>query len=87
MIQPNTDAPPTPIPLKEVGGLLVKHYGLHEGLWDVALEMQVGIGLLGPTPADVLPGATLRISRIGLTRAPLVGPLTINAAEINPPAP
>jgi hypothetical protein len=80
---------PTPVSLKEIGELLVKHYGFHDGLWDVAIEMQVGIGQFGATPTDAapLPGAIFRISRIGLNKALQVGPLTINAAEINPLTP
>jgi hypothetical protein len=79
-------APPTPVSLKEIGALLVKHYGFHDGLWDVAIEIQVGVGQFGAAPADAapLPGAMFRVSRIGLTKALQVGPLTINAAEINP---
>jgi hypothetical protein len=80
---------PTPVSLKEIGALLVKHYGFHDGLWDVAIEMQVGIGQFGAAPADPspLPGAMFRISRIGLNKALQVGPLTINAAETNPLTP
>jgi hypothetical protein len=77
---------PEPVSLKEIGALLVKHYGFHDGLWDVAVEIQVGVGQFGAAPADAapLPGAMFRIARIGLTKAPQVGPLTVNAAEINP---
>ena len=77
---------PTPVSLKEVGALLVKHYGLHDGLWDVAVELQAAIGQLGTPPNDVLPGAMFRISRMGLNKVAQVGPLTVNAAEINPRA-
>jgi hypothetical protein len=79
----------TPVSLKEIGALLVKHYGLHEGLWDIVIEIQVGVGQFGAAPADAapLPGAMFRISRIGLNNALQVGPLTVNAAEVNPPTP
>jgi hypothetical protein len=85
MTPSNTDAPLEPISLKEIGALLVKRYGLHEGLWDVNVEIQVGVGQFGMPPDLVaMPGAMFRISKIGLTKAPQVGPLTVNAAEINP---
>ena len=87
MTQPNTDSPLEPISLKGVGELLVKHYGLHEGLWDVAIEMNMAIGQFGTTQNDALPGAMFRLSRIGLTKAAQVGALTVNAAEVNPPSP
>jgi hypothetical protein len=46
----------------------VERFGLHQGLWDVTLEVQIGVGQFGQFgqgPADVLPGATMRISRVG----------------------
>jgi hypothetical protein len=72
--------------MKEMGTLLVKHYGIHDGLWDVAVEIQAAVGQFGTPPSDVLPGAMFRITRIGLVKAVQFGPLTINAAETNPPA-
>lgn len=78
-------ANPEPIALKQVGELLVKHYGFHEGLWDVGVEIQAAIGQFGSPPTDVLPGAMFRIARLGLTKAAQIGPFTVNAAEINPP--
>jgi hypothetical protein len=83
----NTSAQPEPLSLKNVAGLLVKHYGLHEGLWELALEVQVGVGVgqFGNAPDMMLPGATFGISRIGLVRAEKEGPKSVNAAVINPP--
>jgi hypothetical protein len=75
---------PEPLSLKKVGELLVKHYGLHEGMWDVAIEIQAAIGQFGFPPTDVMPGAMFRISRIGLTKANQAGHMTVNAAELNP---
>jgi hypothetical protein len=72
------------IPLRDLGVLLVKHYNVHEGLWDVTFQMQVSIGQMGPEPAKALPGAMINIAAVGLSRANQVGPLTVNAAELNP---
>jgi hypothetical protein len=80
-----SNANPEPIALKEVAAFLVKRYDLHEGLWDIVFEMQVGIGQFGSKPEDTLPGAMFRVSRVGLSRASLVGPLTVDASSINPP--
>jgi hypothetical protein len=89
MTQQSTDAlVPQPLPLKEVATLLIRSYQLHEGLWDLALEMQVGIGQVGLARADLLPGAMIRVSRIGLAKTlpENAGPNTVNAAEVNPVA-
>src|SRR5271170_2025705 len=80
---PGVQVLPQPLPLKEAAELLVRHYGLREGLWEVALEMQVGVGQISGATADaVLPGAAIGVSRIGLARVTAAGPLTVNAAEI-----
>jgi hypothetical protein len=88
MMQPQNIKPPfEPLPLKEVAAMLVKQYDIHEGLWEVAIEVQVGIGNFGQVPEDVLPGAMFRMSRIGLNRVPISGPLTVDAAAVNPATP
>lgn len=73
-----------PLPLREITVLLVKHYGLREGLWDINFELQVGIGRFGMSD-KVLPGAMLGISRVGVTKTPAeqAGPNTVNAADLN----
>jgi hypothetical protein len=85
-IPTGTEAPQF-ISLQEMGVYLVKHFDLHQGLWDVTFEMQIGVGQFGQGPADILPGSMMRISRVGLTPA-LNGKthLTVDAAEINPAA-
>ena len=87
MSDPSISARPQPLSLKDVAGLLVRHYDLREGLWELALEVQVGVGVgqFGSAPDMMLPGATFGISRIGLVRAETEGPKTVNAAVINPP--
>jgi hypothetical protein len=83
----NISAQPEPLSLKDVAGLPVKHYGLHEGLWELALEVGVGVGQFGNAPDMMLPGATFGISRIGLVRAEKEGPKSVNAAVLNPATP
>lgn len=74
------------ISLKELAVLLVRHNGIHQGLYDVSVEFQIGVGSVGPSPSDVLPGAMIGVNRIGLAKAPQEGPNTIDAAKENPPA-
>lgn len=74
----------TPLSMKEVAELLVKHYGLREGLFDLMLEYQFAFGNFGPTPSQVTPGAMIGLAKLGLTRATQIGPLTVDAAEVNP---
>ena len=84
MEQQNTNSQPEPLALRELGKLLVKHYDLHEGLWDLAFQMQVSIGNFGPMADKVLPGAMFNIAAVGLAKATESGPLTLDAAAVNP---
>jgi hypothetical protein len=73
--------------MKEVTELLIKHYGFHEGMFDLLLEYQFGVGAFGPDPESVTPGAMIGISKLGLARAIQLGPLTVDASVVNPAAP
>lgn len=79
-----TEKPLTPLSLEEVGMALIKHCGLHEGLYDVAIEFQFAVGQVGPSRESVYPGAMLGVSRIGLAKAEQKGPHTVDAREVNP---
>ncbi|HUW38833.1 MAG TPA: hypothetical protein VMV91_16025 [Rhodocyclaceae bacterium] len=81
-IQPVPVEPP--LSLQELGGVLVKHYGFHEGLYALMIEFQIGMGPVGPTPETLVPGAMVGVSRIGLMATREKGPRTIDAAEVNP---
>lgn len=92
MSAPNTEstaeiaqgAPPPALSLRDVVEVLVKHYDLHEGLWDLNLEVRMGFGNFGPSEAERYPGATFGISRLGLRRAAKAGLHTVDAAVVNP---
>jgi hypothetical protein len=74
-----------PLPISEIGKLLIKHYGLSEGLFDILVEFGVGFGAVGPRPEEIVPGVMIGVSKIGLINVEQKGPSTLNAAEINPP--
>ena len=70
--------------LKEIAALLVRHNALHDGLFDVSIEMQFAIGNFGPTQDTALPGAMLGVKGMGLVRAAKLGLHTVDAALVNP---
>lgn len=80
----NTEEVLAPLSLKEVGEALVKHLGLHEGLYDMSIEFKLAVGQVGPSQDSVLPGAIVGVSRIGLAEAKSKGPNTVDASEVNP---
>lgn len=97
MQQPITNPPPalhvggpieqvgTPLSVKDLTALLIKHYGIHDGNYDLLIEFQIGMGAFGPTPEMQAPGAMIGISKMGLVKAPQVSALTVDAALVNPP--
>lgn len=70
--------------LREITELLVKHHGLHEGLYDLAIEFQIAVGAVGPDPASIVPGAMFGVRRIGIMQTEKAGISTVDAAEVNP---
>lgn len=70
--------------LSDLTKLLVKHYDIHEGLFDLSIEFQIGIGAVGPSPDAIVPGAMIGVQRVGLIPSTVVGPSTIDAAAVNP---
>jgi hypothetical protein len=79
-------APPVLFDIKTVVTDLIRAHDYHEGLYDISIEFSIGVGSFGPTQDQALPGAMLGISKIGLQPTSVVGPHTVNAAEVNPPA-
>lgn len=73
-----------PVSLRELSVILVKHYGLHTGRYDLLVEFQIGMGSVGPDPQSVLPGAMIGLSRVGLMPSQKDGPTTVDAATVNP---
>jgi hypothetical protein len=71
--------------IKELTVELVKLEGLHEGIYDLAIQFNLGVGNFGPTPEMTFPGAVLGVAQIGLQKSTQAGPHTVDAALVNPP--
>jgi len=74
----------SPVTMKELASLLVRHYGLREGIFDLLIEYQVGTGAVGPDKEHLLPGMMIGIARVGLVPSAKAGPITVDASEVNP---
>ncbi len=72
--------------LVEMAEMLIKHQGIHEGLYNLSLRFQIAIGAVGPSPELRYPGAMVGVSHIGLakTEEGKKDSNTVNAAEVNP---
>lgn len=80
--QPTTAG--TPLSIRELTTVLIKHYELHEGHFDLSIEFNIGVGAVGPDPNALSPGAIIGVSRIGLTHSENPNPMSINAEIVNP---
>ena len=76
-----------PMTIKEVIAVLIRHHGFHEGKFDLFMEYQFGVGAFGPTQESVAPGVVVGLTKLGLTQSHQPGPLTVDAAEVNPKSP
>lgn len=73
---------------EEVVTALVKHQGIHDGLWQLTL----GFGLAAANVnapdqngnATLSPAAITIVTSIGLSRVDAEGPLAVDAAKVNP---
>lgn len=70
--------------LREITELLVKHHGLHEGIYDLAIEFQIAVGGMGMDSSSILPGVMFNVRHIGISKATNIGVSTVDAAEVNP---
>jgi hypothetical protein len=73
-----------PIPLKELATILIKHYGYHEGTYEIGIQFNVAVGSVGPDPEHVAPGAVFTVAGIGLSRCADGNLLGVDAATVNP---
>lgn len=73
------------INLQDLAALLVRHFDLHEGFYEAALKISVGVGRV-PDPVQKLavPGAVFGVSEVGLVKVEALGDRTVDAAIVNP---
>jgi hypothetical protein len=72
--------------LRDLAIVLIRHYKLHSGRYEVSVNFQLGVGGVGD-PANLSPGAVLALRGIGLALAQHETPNAVDAAEVNPVEP
>jgi hypothetical protein len=70
--------------MRDLTIVLIKHYGIHEGCYDLLVEFQIGMGAVGPDPSTLTPGAMIGVSRVGLMPAKGNGQASVDASLVNP---
>jgi hypothetical protein len=74
---------------REIAEALVKHQGIHEGIWGIYLEFGIAGANISPGSTDdqVVPAAIVPVLKMGLQRFDKPNALTVDAAEVNPSTP
>lgn len=72
------------IPLKDLATILIRHYGYHEGFYEVGVQFNIAVGSVGPDATQIAPGAVLTVGGIGLSKCSPSSPLGIDASVVNP---
>lgn len=74
----------SPLNNRELAELLIRHYDLHEGHYELLVEFMIGSGNMGPSPEAVAPTAFVSFSKVGLTKVLAPTALSVDAATVNP---
>ncbi len=71
---------------KEIVKALLKHQGIHEGLWSITIQFGFTPGnvKVGPSEEDMVPGLVIPLVKMGIQKQNKPNPLTVDAAEVNP---
>jgi hypothetical protein len=71
---------------QEVVAALIKKQGLHEGIWQLAIQFGIGASNIQNPNGEVAPAAIVPVVKIGLQRVSELSPLAVDAAKENPKA-
>jgi hypothetical protein len=70
--------------LREITELLIKHHGLNDGIFDLAVEFIYAIGPVGMDANIRMPGGIFGVKRIGLMPSDEKSISSVDAAVVNP---
>lgn len=78
------------VPLHELGEVLIKHLGLHEGRYQVGVGFRLGVGAVpGDASRPPVPAAMVGVESVILSPVPpdFEGPNVVDASVLNPSKP
>ncbi len=70
---------------KEIAEILLRHHGLHEGIWGVYIKFGIKGANVGASDSDLMPSAIVPVLQIGLQKFEKENNLSVDAAKVNPP--
>ena len=84
MQQSNDQNDFNPLTLKELTKLLIKHYEIHEGLYNLVVEFKMGVGDFSDEQGT-FPSALVNVSRVVIKRNESnPNSMTVDASKVNP---
>ncbi|MGP8050279.1 MAG: hypothetical protein ACLPYB_06655 [Desulfobaccales bacterium] len=71
---------------KELAAVLIKHQGIHEGIWSLTIQFAFNAGMTkaGPAGEDFVIAANVAMMKFGLQKIDQPTPISVDAAEANP---
>ena len=69
---------------KEVVEALLKHHGLHEGIWGLFVRFGLAAGNVGPTDEELTPAAIIPVLEIGIQKFEKESNIAVDASKVNP---
>ena len=80
--------PAETLKLRELAEVLVRHFGHHEGFFEVTIDLQIAVGAVNMAKdSEPLPGAVFSIAGLGLLKSSEMKSQTVDAAKVNPAPP
>jgi hypothetical protein len=64
---------------------LIKHQGIHEGLWQLSITFGFAAANVGENPESLNPASVTQIAAIGIRPADSLSNIAVDAAAVNPP--
>jgi len=73
---------------QELVTALIKHQGIHEGIWGLTIQvgLQAGNIQAGPSGSDTVMGIIIPLQKIGIQKQDKPNPIAVDAAKVNPPS-
>ncbi len=69
---------------KEVVEALVKHQGIHEGIWGLSVRFGLHATNVALSDQEASPAAIVGVVKIGIQKFPTESNLAVDAAKVNP---
>lgn len=74
-----------PLSTRELLEVLVKHYGISEGKYELAIEFAIATGPVGPNAEEMVPGVVFGVRSVALAAVETDTATSVDAARLAPP--